>query len=614
MKKVNIKSLKNGPGNLVVITLVGLGVLMLLAQFIENTNFNKKIPYSEFVKKVELGEISSLTVTGNEVQGILTEKTSAGKEVKTHFATIVPHNAKLWNSVLKDHKIKVTGAYPSAEFGIWNILLLAMLGATIMLIWFFFKQARGSNGNAGNNIFSISKSKAKLFNPAQIKVTFDSVAGVKEAKEELFDVVDYLKNPEKYKRLGAKLTRGVLLVGEPGNGKTLLAKAVAGEANCPFFSVSGSDFIEVFVGVGAGRVRDLFAQARKNSPSIIFIDEIDAVGRQRGSGQGGGHDEREQTLNQLLTEMDGFETHAASVIVIAATNRADVLDKALLRPGRFDRRVEIPFPDLISREEILQVQSQGVKMDSSINLNHIARCTPGFSGADLANLINEAAINASKHNQDKVYLKDIDEARDKMMLGKEMKTRIFTQEERKVTAFHEAGHTLVRLLLHEECDPLHKVTIVPRGRALGVTHFLPERDKHSMSRVEMVGDIMAALGGRAAEELVFNKLATGASSDFARATDIAHKMIRFYGMSKVLGLVSYTPQGPYGYSEETARLIDQEIRSLMQECYDKVLALLADNKDKLHKLAETLLEKETLYADEIYQLLNIPARASFRLQ
>ncbi|MBA3954206.1 ATP-dependent metallopeptidase FtsH/Yme1/Tma family protein [Candidatus Dependentiae bacterium] len=617
MKKMNIKNLKNGPGNLVVITLVGLGVLMLLAQFIENTHFNKKLSYSEFVKKVELDQISSLTVTGNEVQGIVTEKSPTGKEIRTHFATVVPHNAKLWNSLLKDHKVDVTGAYPSADFGIWNILLLAMLGSTIMLVWFFFKQARGANGSNGNNIFSISKSKAKLFNPAQIKVTFDSVAGAKEAKEELYDVVDYLKNPEKYKRLGAKLTRGVLLVGEPGNGKTLLAKAVAGEANCPFFSVSGSDFIEVFVGVGAGRVRDLFAQARKNAPSIIFIDEIDAVGRQRGSGQGGGHDEREQTLNQLLTEMDGFDTGTgipASVIVIAATNRADVLDKALLRPGRFDRRVEIPFPDLVSREEILRVHAQDVKMDTTINFNHLARCTPGFSGADLANLINEAAINASKHNQDKVYLKDIDEARDKMMLGKEMKTRTFTDEERKITAYHEAGHTLVRLLLHEECDPLHKVTIVPRGRALGVTHFLPERDKHSMSKVEMVGDIMAALGGRAAEELVFNKLATGASSDFARATEIAQQMVRFYGMSKTLGLVAYTPQGPYGYSEETARLIDHEIRSIMQECYDKVLVLLADNKDKLYKLAEMLLEKETLYADEIYELLDIPARASFRLQ
>ncbi|MBA2307301.1 ATP-dependent zinc metalloprotease FtsH, partial [Candidatus Dependentiae bacterium] len=474
--------------------------------------------------------------------------------------------------------------------------------------WYFFRQSRTSGGNGGN-IFGMSKSKEKMFMPSQIKVNFNSVAGAVEAKEQLADVVDFLKYPEKYKRLGAKLPRGVLLVGEPGNGKTLLAKAVAGEANCPFFSVSGSDFIEVFVGVGAARIRDLFAQARRHSPSIVFIDEIDAVGKQRGTGIGGGLDEREQTLNQLLTEMDGFETATASVIIIGATNRPDVLDKALLRPGRFDRRVDVPFPDVLSREEILKVHAQGVKIDSSVDLKKIARGTPGFTGADLANLINEAAIIASKANDPSVSVKDFEEARDKALIGKELKTISLSEREKRVTAYHEAGHTLITLLLPGVTDPLHKVTIVPRGRALGVTFSLPEREKHSVSRDEMIGKVMVCLGGRAAEEIVFNELATGAYSDFSVATDIVRRMVCKYGMSKKLGPIVYSAeQGETSYSQETARMIDDEMRTIMEECNEKVISLLADNRGQLDKLANALFEKETLQAGEVYALLGIQSR------
>lgn len=399
------------------------------------------------------------------------------------------------------------------------------------------------------------------------------------------------------------------MVGEPGNGKTLLAKAVAGEANCPFFSVSGSDFIEVFVGVGAARVRDLFVQARRHAPSIVFIDEIDAVGRQRGSGFGGGHEEREGTLNQLLTEMDGFDSAGSSVVVIAATNRPDVLDKALLRPGRFDRRVTVPYPDLVSREAILKVHSLGIKMDPGIDLKKIARGTPGFTGADLGNLINEAAINASKLNKPEVVIQDFEEARDKIMLGKEMKTITLTEKEREVTAFHEAGHTLVNLLLPIDTDPLHKVTIIPRSKALGVTWSLPEREKHTISKDEMVARIMVALGGRAAEELVFNRLESGAYSDFSTATEIARAMVCSYGMSKALGPLVYKQEmGEHSYSEETAKKIDEEMRSIMEHAYVHVVQLLKDNRDKLNTLAQALLEKETLYAGEIYKLLGIESR------
>ncbi len=605
MKKINIKQFRGGPGNVFLVALFLALTLLAVLKLADFSHRTENISYSAFLKKLEQNQIKAVEVTGNEVRGVY-------RDGRTRFEAVIPNSPKIWD-LLKEHNVE-TNIAPAGDFGFWQFLYLLSFLFTLGALWYFFRQSRSSGGNGGN-IFSMSKSKAKMFMPTQIKVNFDSVAGATEAKEELSDVVDFLRHPDKYKRLGAKLTRGVLLVGEPGNGKTLLAKAVAGEANCPFFSVSGSDFIEVFVGVGAARVRDLFAQARRHAPSIIFIDEIDAVGRQRGAGLGGGHDEREQTLNQLLTEMDGFDTSNTSVVIVGATNRPDVLDKALLRPGRFDRRVQVPYPDLTSREAILRVHAQGVKIDKSVDLHRIARGTPGFTGADLSNLINEAAINASKANQASVSIADFEEARDKVTLGKEMKTIILTEKEREVTAYHEAGHTLVNLLLPAETDPLHKVTIIPRGKALGVTWSLPDREKHSISKDEMTAKIMIALGGRAAEELIFNRLETGAYSDFVSATDIARAMVCSYGMSKALGPVIYRQEhGEYTYSEETARKIDEEVRSIMDSCYKQVVSLLTEHRSKLETLARALLEKETLYAGEIYQLLEITPREEFLFQ
>ncbi len=598
MKKINIKQFKGGPGNILLVAVFLALTLLAVLKLADFSQKTENISYTTFMKKLENNQVQAVEVTGSEVRGIY-------RDGRTRFETVVPNtpNPKLWE-MLKEYNVETNVVGSGGSMGGWQFLylfpILLMLGA----VWYFFRQSR-SNSGGGGNIFNMSKSKAKMFMPSQIKVNFDSVAGAVEAKEELADIIDFLKNPDKYKRLGAKLPKGVLLVGAPGNGKTLLAKAVAGEASCPFFSVSGSDFIEVFVGVGAARVRDLFVQARRHAPSIVFIDEIDAVGRQRGAGLGGGHDEREQTLNQLLIEMDGFDSNESTVIVIAATNRPDVLDKALLRSGRIDRRVNVPFPDLKSRESILKVHSENVPMAEDVSLAKIARGTPGFTGSDLANLINEAAINASKFDQSVVAVHDFEEARDKIVLGKEMKTMVLTKEEREVTAYHEAGHALITLLTPKETDPLHKVTIMPRAKALGVTWSLPERDKHTISKDEMTARIMVALGGRAAEELVFNRLESGAHSDFATATDVARAMVCSYGMSKKLGPLIYKNDD---YSEATARTIDEEMRSILDSCYKHVLKLLTDNRDKLEALAKGLLDKETMYAGEIYELLGITSR------
>jgi len=602
-KKFNFNDFKGGSRRVVI--LVGCFVLGLIAlTYLVDQSRNKEVlSYSSFLKKVDENAVKMIVVKGNDVEGIMTDKEGA-----VQFETTIPQNGLNWEK-LRDHAVEFTVVAPANQLSLWHILMMISLGMVGIFIWFFIRQAR-SSGGGGNNVFTMGKSKAKMFMPSQIKVTFDSVAGVAEAKEELQDVVDFLKNPEKYRKLGAKIPHGILLVGEPGNGKTLLARAVAGEANCPFFSISGSDFIEIFVGVGAARVRDLFAQARKHAPSIVFIDEIDAVGRQRGGGLGGGNDEREQTLNQLLTEMDGFDVAATPVIVMAATNRPDVLDKALLRPGRFDRRVEVPYPDLKSREEILRVHAKNVKLDVEVDLHKIARGTPQFTGADLANLINEAAINASKHNQTTVTIADFEEARDKAILGKELKTMIMSPEERKMTAFHEAGHALTLLLMPEDTEPLHKVTIVPRGRALGVTHWLPARDKYSTSKEELLASVMVALGGRVAEEIVFNKISTGAGSDFKSATEIAYRMVCHYGMSEKLGPVIYHEK----HSNETATLIDEEVRRILEEQYQKTKQLLLQNRDKLDLLATELLDKETLQAGEIYQLLGITPREEHSLR
>ncbi len=605
MNKKNKKSFLGGtPRTFLVGLLVLIGSLFALHMLTDRSRNIKTLTYSAFLTQVEQDQVKRVHVVGQEVYGFLKDG--------TRFETTIANKGKDWE-ILRAHNVEFSVDSPNQQFNFWYLLPLLSFLITGWAIWYFIRQSRGSGGGGGNSIFTMGKSKAKLFMPSTIKETFDSVAGAAEAKEDLQEIIDFLKHPEKYSRLGAKIPRGVLLTGAPGNGKTLLARATAGEANCPFFSISGSDFIEVFVGVGAARVRDLFEQARKHAPCIIFIDEIDAVGRHRGSGLGGGHDEREQTLNQMLAEMDGFQTNNSSVIVIAATNRSDVLDHALLRPGRFDRRILVPYPDLKSREKILEVHAKAVKMDPAVDLHKIARGTPGFSGAELANLINEAAILASKTDQQSVTINDFEEARDKILLGKEIKSLSLTDEDRKVTSYHESGHALVRLMMPEDSDPLHKVTIIPRGKALGVTHAMPEREKYTRTRDEILADVMSALGGRASEELIFKKATTGAYSDFKAATAIVRDMVCNYGMAEELGQVVYAQsQGEYMYSQKTAERIDEQVQKIMDDCYAKTMKLLTDNRDKLEQLATTLLEKETLYADEIYELLGIEPRTQHR--
>lgn len=597
----------SGPRNLVIMAFLLAAALLLIAKFNDMTQGIDQISFSEFLDKVQAGQVADVKISGSDIVGTLK---AGGK-----FETVAGNYEKTWD-LLRENKVDFIVENPVSRANyIWYLILLILPLIAMFGVWYTLRQGRsGSGSSGGGGIFSMGKSRAKMFMPSAIKEKFDSVAGAHEAKEELKDVVDYLRNPKKYGRLGAKVSRGVLLVGEPGNGKTLLARAVAGEANCPFFSISGSDFIEVFVGVGASRVRDLFAQARKAAPSIVFIDEIDAVGRHRGSGMGGGNDEREQTLNQLLSEMDGFETFKDPVIVLAATNRVDVLDKALLRPGRFDRNVVVPYPDLKSREEILKLHMKNFKVDPELDIHKIARGTPGFSGADLANLINEAAIGASKKNQNYADMVDFEEARDKVLLGKESKTITPTEEDRKITAIHEAGHALITLMLPNETDPLHKVTITPRGKALGVTHSLPEREKYNSTRVEMLARITMALGGRVAEELIFAQITTGAYSDFVTATNIARKMVCKYGMSEEVGLAVYSQEyGEYNYSQKTAEKIDAAVSKITSDCYERAKDIILTNRDKLDKLASALLEKETMYASEIYELLGIEPRQDLRL-
>lgn len=603
-RKNSNQFLPGGPQNFMKFLMVGFLLFLALGSLNHFTQQYRQVhySYSQFLKKVEENGVKSIRVSGQEAAGELKDGSL--------YETTLPESNNQWDT-LKEHGVEITFLSDSGNYFFWIILALCGLGLIIGLFWYVLRQIRNGS-NAPGNMFPLSKSRAKMFMPSSIKENFDSVAGAAEAKEELKDVVDFLKNPNKFRRLGAKITRGVLLVGEPGNGKTLLAKAVAGEANCPFFSISGSDFIEIFVGVGASRVRDLFAQARKSAPSIIFIDELDAVGRHRGNGIGGGNDEREQTLNQLLTEMDGFQTKEGAVIVLAATNRPDVLDKALLRPGRFDRRVVVPYPDLLSREQILKVHAKGVPIDPSVDLNVIARGTPGFSGADLANLINEAAITASKSNQDSVTIQDFEMARDKVVLGKEIKSMVRTKEELRITAFHEAGHAMLTLLKPEYTDPLHKVTIIPRGRALGVTYSFPEKDKYTVSKQEMEAQILISMGGRAAEEIVFETVTTGASQDFQMASSIARDMVCHYGMSE-LGKVVYTQHdGGFVYSQKTAEQIDQVVNAIIDKSYATAMDLLTKNRDKLELLANTLLEKETMHAGEIYTLLGIEPRQELK--
>lgn len=563
--------------------------------------------YSEFLDLVEADKVKSVVINDQHV----------GVELKdqTRFVAAVIPSDTLWKT-LRSHNVDMT-VYVQEKQGWLLSLLFSLLPFLLIFLFFYFRQGQGGGGAGGaGKIFSVGKSKAKVFAPGQNNITFKDVAGAVEAKEELKDIVEFLKTPEKFERLGAKIPRGVLLSGSPGNGKTLLAKAVAGEAGCQFLSISGSDFVEVFVGVGASRVRDLFIQARKNSPCIVFIDEIDAVGRQRGVGIGGGNDEREQTLNQLLSEMDGFSTEAGAVIVLAATNRQDVLDKALLRPGRFDRIVEVPYPDLASRLQILKVHGSKVKLDEGVQLDKIARGTPGFSGADLANLINEAALAASKANKEFIHIEDFEEARDRILLGLKSSSMVLLPKEKRMTAYHEAGHALINLL-ELSTDPFHKVTIMPRGRTLGVSFSLPESEKYQTTKSEIIARIKVALGGLLAEKLMFNEQTTGVSNDLEKATQLAKAMVCRYGMSD-LGPVVFgkTYDDKPDYSEDTARKVDAEISKIMEKCKEEGAKLLEDNKDKLTLLAETLFEKETLLAHEVYVLLGIEPREmhSFRGQ
>lgn len=608
MMKRNIRgSFKGqGPNALwLLLMIVGLGLAYLfwynsVNREVESTSFSK------LLNAIEENKVESIIIQGQHVQG----KYKDGKLFDTYVVPV----QKLWES-LHTHGVDIE-VYPVEKESWGGYFLLVLVFFGVLFFIFYIRQTQGGGGG-GSKIFSVGKSKARFFSPNTVNVTFKDVAGNDEAKEDIKDIIEFLKNPERFGRLGAKIPRGILLTGAPGNGKTLLAKAVAGEASCPFFSISGSDFVEVFVGVGASRVRDLFTQARRHAPCIVFIDEIDAVGRQRGIGLGGGNDEREQTLNQLLAEMDGFATEHGSVIVLAATNRPDVLDKALLRPGRFDRIIEIPFPDLTSREDILKVHGKNVKLGPDVDLHKIARGTSGFSGADLENLINEAALIASKANKTTVNMHEFEIARDKIMLGSERKSIIFSEKDKTMTAYHEAGHSLLNVLL-PDTDPLHKVTIVPRGRALGVSWSLPERDKYSQIKEEMVSRIIVCFGGLLAEKMIYNTQTTGCSNDIEKATKIARAMVCRYGMSD-LGPIdfNFAQEHPYlgrdiqntrEFSEHTAQRIDEEVNKIVQDCYQKGQMLLQENRKHLESLAKALIERETLQAKEVYELLGIEPR------
>lgn len=563
--------------------------------------------YTSFLDKIEQNFVKRVQVSGSNVVGVLKDGTA--------FETVIVNNDNALWPLLRKYKVDVVAENVGTD---WTfIIMLTMIIAFAIGFGIFILMRQAKNlGSGGGNLFSMGKSRARMYLPSEIKERFTSVAGALEAKEDLVEVVDFLKDPAKYRKIGAKIPRGVLLIGEPGNGKTLLARAVAGEANCPFFNISGSDFIEVFVGIGAARVRDLFSQARKHAPCIIFIDEIDAIGRQRGTGMGGGgNDEREQTLNQLLSEMDGFVQNKTPIIVLAATNRPEILDKALTRPGRFDRQTIVPYPDQKSREEILVLHMKNIKHDPNIDVKKLARGTPGFSGADLANLVNEAAIHASRNNREMADIHDFEAARDKAMLGKELKSIRLTKEDLRLIAYHEAGHALVGLLKPESSDPLHKVTIIPRGSALGVTHSMPEREKYIKTKEEIETSVMVMLGGRAAEELIFGTVTTGAASDFQASSKTIRNMVCKYGMSDLVGRVIYEPSGhsDFLYSQHAAELIDQEVKRLSDVYYEKAKQLLVENRDKLDLLSEKLLEKETLYAGEVYELLGITPREEHKL-
>ncbi len=575
-------------------------IIIILWSLLQSTGaVREEINFSVFLDSVEQNKIGKVTISGNQIEGEYTDGSA--------FKTIAPPQYNDLVKILREHKVNIE--VKDANRSPWFSYLFTWLPIIILILFWvvFMRQMQAG----GNKALSFGKSRAKMFSSLQKKITFKDVAGVNEAKEELQEIIEFLKNPKKFQRLGGRIPKGVLLVGAPGTGKTLLARAVAGEANVPFFSISGSDFVEMFVGVGASRVRDLFDQGKKQAPCLIFIDEIDAVGRQRGAGLGGGHDEREQTLNQLLVEMDGFDSNEG-IILIAATNRPDILDSALLRPGRFDRRIVVNMPDIKGREEILRVHTRQIPLDKDIDLQVLARSTPGFSGADLANLVNEAALLAARRGQNKVKMKDFEDAKDKVLMGVERKSMIISGEEKKCTAYHEAGHALVAALL-PEADPIHKVTIIPRGLALGVTQQLPLDDRYTYSQDYLEAQLSVLLAGRIAESIFLHKTTTGAANDFEKATEIARKMVCQYGMSD-LGPLTFGERDDLiflgrdltthkNFSERTAQLIDEEVKKIILRNYNRAKDLLEKNKDKLQNIAQALLEKEVLSSEEIEKLL-----------
>jgi cell division protease FtsH len=595
----------NNLRNLALWIVVAL-LLVFLFNLFQGSTHNvaaSAINYTKFRQEVTQNDVKSVTMTGSQIKGELGNGTP--------FTTVVPSGDSSVLQLMTAHNVNITVAPPDDGFNLISVLLNALPMLLLIAVWIFFMRQLQSGGGKA---MGFGKSRAKMLTERTGRVTFEDVAGVDEAKDDLKEIVDFLKDPQKFQRLGGRIPKGVLLVGPPGTGKTLLARAIAGEANVPFFTISGSDFVEMFVGVGASRVRDMFEQAKKNAPCIVFIDEIDAVGRHRGAGLGGGNDEREQTLNQLLVEMDGFES-TEGVILIAATNRPDVLDPALLRPGRFDRHVVVANPDLGGREKILRVHLRKVPLSPDVEPRTIARGTPGFSGADLANLVNEAALLAARRGKRVVTMSELEDAKDKVMMGAERRSMVMTEEEKKLTAYHEAGHAVIAIVI-EGSDPVHKATIIPRGRALGMVMRLPEQDRLSLTRQKMLADIVIAFGGRIAEELIFghDKVTTGASSDIEQATRVARAMITRYGMSDDLGPIAFgenqeevflghSVSRTQNMSEATAQKIDSEIHRIIDECYQRAYKILSDQLADLHTVAKGLLEYETLTGDEIVGLM-----------
>ncbi len=592
--------------NILLWVVIAVVLMSVFNSFGPTPTTSTEMRYSEFLAEVNQGRIAEVNIDGQKVTGL----TNAGER----FTTYSPEtdNSAMIGELLRNG-VEIKGEPPQQQSLLMQVFISWFPMLLLIAIWIFFlRQMQG--GGAGRGAMSFGKSRARMMGEDQVKVTFNDVAGVEEAKEDVVELVDFLRDPTKFQKLGGKIPRGVLMVGSPGTGKTLLAKAIAGEAKVPFFSISGSDFVEMFVGVGASRVRDMFEQAKKHAPCIIFIDEIDAVGRQRGAGLGGGHDEREQTLNQLLVEMDGFEGNEG-IIVIAATNRPDVLDPALLRPGRFDRQVVVPLPDVRGREQILKVHMTKVPISEDVKPSIIARGTPGFSGADLANLVNEAALFAARSNKREVDMGDFEQAKDKIMMGAERKSMVMSEKEKRLTAYHEAGHAIVGLKVPSH-DPVHKVTIIPRGRALGVTMFLPEEDRYSYSREQLESQISSLFGGRIAEVLIFgpDAVTTGASNDIERATQLARNMVTKWGLSDRMGPLAYGEEDDEVFlgrsvtrhkslSDETAHAIDEEIRSFINRNYQRSEQILRDNMDILHAMSDALMKYETIDADQIKDIM-----------